>query len=345
MKTKSAVLYENSKPLVIQDLTIPKLKPGQVLVKISYTGICHSQLNEIKGLKGEDKFLPHCLGHEAGGVVEKIGPNVTKVKPGDHVVLSWIKGSGMNVPSTKYMNEKNQVVNAGAITTFSEYSVISENRVTPISKKMPLDRAALLGCAIPTGGGIIVNQIDPEPGCSMLVVGVGGIGLSSVLLADIMKCNPIVAVDINDEKLKYAKKLGATDILNSTKNDFVSFVRNLTEELGVDYAIEAAGTKSTIEKSFESVKWNGGLVVIAGNPPEGEKICIDPFELKGKKITGSWGGLTNPDVDIPKYIDMYLSGKLNLDDFITDRFRFEEINDALTLLDDGKILGRGIIEF
>lgn len=345
MKTRSAVLYENNKPLLIEDLTIPKLKPGQVLVKNIYTGICHSQLNEIKGLKGEDKYLPHCLGHEAGGIVEKIGPNVTKVKPGDHVVLSWIKGSGMDVPSTRYLNSKNQVINAGAITTFNEYSVISENRINPIPKNMPLDRAALLGCSIPTGGGIILNQIKPQSGRSLAVVGVGGIGLSSVLLADLMKCSPIIAVDINQEKLNFAKKLGATELINSTKKDWVSSIKELTGGKGVDYAVEAAGTKLTIEKSFESVKWGGGLVVIAGNPPEGEKISLNPFDLKGKNITGSWGGLTNPDIDIPKYVDMYLSGKLKLDEFITDRFKFEDINDALKLLDDGKIRGRAIIEF
>ena len=345
MKTKAAILYENNKPLVIEELTIPELKPGQVLVKIVYAGICHSQLNEIKGLKGEDKYLPHCLGHEAGGIIEQIGPKVTKVKAGDHVVLSWIKGSGMDIPSTKYRNSKNEIINAGAITTFSEYSVISENRITPIPKKMPLDKAALLGCSIPTGGGIILNQIKPSTGSSIAVVGVGGIGLSSVLLADLMDCDPIIAVDINQKKLDFSKKLGATELINSTKKDFVSSIKELTDGKGVDYAVEAAGTKITIEKSFEAVKWDGGLVIIAGNPPEREKICLNPFDLKGKKITGSWGGLTNPDVDFPKYVDLYLSEKLKLDEFITTRFKFEDINHAFELLDKGEILGRAIIEF
>jgi len=345
MKTKAAVLYKTGEDLIIEELEIPELQPGQVLVKIKYTGICHSQLNEKNGLKGEDKYLPHSMGHEAGGIVEKIGSKVTKVKPGDHVVLSWIKGLGENVPSTKYQNSKKEIVNAGAITTFGEYSVISEDKIIPISKKMPLDKATLLGCAIPTGGGIILNQIKPSPDSSIAVVGVGGIGLSSVILADIMGCNPIIAVDINQKKLDYAKKLGATVLINSSKEDFVEKIKELTDGKGVDYAVEAAGTKKTIEQAFEAVKWDGGLVIIAGNPPEGEKISIDPFDLKGKNITGSWGGLTKPDVDIPKYVDLYLSGKLKLDEFITDRFKFEDINHALEKLEKGEILGRAIIEF
>jgi len=344
MKTKAAVLYENNKPLVIEDLTIPELKPGQVLVKIVYTGVCHSQLNEIKGLKGEDKYLPHCLGHEAGGIIEKISAGVKKVKTGDNVVLSWIKGSGHDVPSTTYRNSKNEIVNSGAITTFGQYMVISENRVTPIPKEMPLDTATLLGCAIPTGGGILLNQINPKPGSSLAVIGIGGIGLSSIMLADLMNCNPLIAVDINEDKLRFAKKLGATHTINSNKTDVISGIRDLTEDKGIDYVVEAAGLKKTIEQSFEAVKWDGGLVVIAGNPPEGEKISLNPFDLKGKNITGSWGGLTRPDIDIPKYINLYLAKKLKLDEFITDRFKFDDINQAITLLDEGKILGRAVIE-
>jgi len=345
MRTRAAVLYENNKPLVIEDLKIPELKPGQVLVKIVYSGICHSQLNEIRGLKGKDKFLPHLLGHEAGGIVEQVSEGVTKVKRGDHVVLSWIKGSGKDIPSTQYCNSKNKIINAGAVTTFSEYSVISENRVTSIASEMPLDKATLLGCAIPTGGGIIMNQIKPAPGSSLAVIGAGGIGLSAILLAHMMNCHPIIAVDINDEKLKLAKKLGATEIINSNKKDFVLAISKLTNGKGIDYAVEAAGFKKTIEESFEVVKWNGGLVVIAGNPPEKEKISLNPFDLKGKKIIGSWGGLTQPDIDIPRYANLYLAGKMKLDDMITERFKFDDINNAFELLSNGKILGRAIIEF
>lgn len=365
MKTRTAVLYEFNRPLVIEELEIPELKPGQVLVKIICSGLCRSQLEEIKGGRGEDKYLPHTLGHEASAIVEEIGPNVTKVKHGDHVVLSWIKDTetvsmvrtgvhavrtqikkaGMDVSSTKYRNKDGKIINAGGVTTFGEYSVVSENRVTPIPKEMSMDKAALLGCAIPTGGGIIINQIKPTPGSSIAIIGVGGIGASAILLADVMGCNPIIAVDIKENKLEFARELGATETINSREEDFVSMILELTEGKGVDYAVEAAGLKETIEKAFASVKWGGGLVVIGGNPPHNCKICIDPFDLKGKSIIGSWGGLTKPNIDIPRYVNLYLSNKLKLDKLITDRFKFDEINQAFELLDRGEILGRAILEF
>ena len=347
MKTKVAILRELGKPLVVEELEIPKLQPGQVLVRIVYSGICRSQLNEIKGLKGDDKYLPHLLGHEAGGIVEDIGSGVTHVKSGDNVVCSWIKGLGMDVPSTKYL-KGNEIINAGAITTFGEYQVVSENRVTTINSKMPLDKATLLGCAVPTGGGIILNQIKPMLGSSLAVIGVGGLGLSAILLADLMNCNPIIAVDINDKKLKLARKLGATATINSTMIDFIEAILDITYGKGVDYAVETAGSIETIEKSLESVKWDiweGGVVVNAGNPPHGERISIDPFMLKGKRIMGSWGGLTKPERDIPLYVDLYLAGKLKLDELITNRFAFDEINRVFQLMDKGKVVGKAILEF
>ncbi|MBI4283915.1 MAG: zinc-binding dehydrogenase [Chloroflexi bacterium] len=342
-----AILRQINQPLVIEELPIPELQPGQVLVKIRYSGVCHSQLNEIKGLKGEDKYLPHTLGHEAGGIVQEIGPGVSHVKPGDHAVLSWIEGPGMGVPSTTYHKGK-EIVNAGAITTFGEYSVISENRVTPITEEMPLDKAALLGCALPTGGGIVLNQLKPAPGSSLAVIGVGGLGLSSILLADLMNCAPIIAIDINDDKLQLARRLGATETINSATTDFVSAILDITHGKGVDYAIETAGLTETIEKSFASVKWDiwdGGLLVIAGNPPHDARIAIDPFLLKGKRLTGSWGGQSRPERDIPLYVDLYLAGKLKLDELITDRFKFAEINRAFQAMDKGKLVGKAILEF
>ncbi len=316
-------------------------------MRILYSGICRSQLNEMKGLKGEDKYLPHALGHEAGGIVEEIGSGVTHVKNGEHVVLSWIKGLGMDVPSTKYL-KGDETINAGAITTFGEYQVVSENRVTPIAEKMPLDKATLLGCALPTGGGIVLNQIKPTPGSSIAVIGAGGLGLSAILLADLMNCTPIIAVDINNEKLKLAQRLGATETVNSSKIDFAWAILDITHGKGVDYVVETAGLVETIEKSLECVKWdiwNGGLVVNAGNPPHGEKISIDPFVLKGKRIAGSWGGLTKPERDIPLYVDLYLAGKLKLDELITNRFRFDEINRAFELMGNGELVGKAILEF
>jgi S-(hydroxymethyl)glutathione dehydrogenase/alcohol dehydrogenase len=211
METKAAVLFKINQPLRIIDLEIPNIKPGQVLVDIKYSGICHSQLNEIKGLKGEDKYLPHTLGHEGSGIVLEVGQNVKKVKPGDHVVLTWINGGGADVPSTIY-NSSEGSINSGPISTFMEKTVISENRLVPIPKEMPLKVAALLGCAMPTGAGIVSNNAKLNAGDSIAVFGVGGIGLSAILAASAIGAEKIIAVDIEEEKLELSKEIGATHI-------------------------------------------------------------------------------------------------------------------------------------
>ena len=168
MKTEAAVLVELGQPLVLAELVIPPLKPGQVLVEVVFSGICHTQLLEIRGYRGQDRYLPHCLGHEGSGIVRQTGPSVTKVKSGDRVILSWIKGSGADVPGTTYRWE-DRTVNAGAITTFSRYSVISENRLTLLPDGIEMREAAALGCAVPTGMGAIFNTARPRPGQSIAI--------------------------------------------------------------------------------------------------------------------------------------------------------------------------------
>ena len=206
MKTQGAVLYELQGSLRLEELILPSLKPGQVLVEIAYSGVCHTQLLEARGKRGPDRYLPHTLGHEGTGIVRELGPEVKKVKPGDRVVCSWIKGKGADVPSTQYQGQ-NQPINSGAISTFLQMAVISENRITPLPEAMPLREAALLGCAIPTGAGIVLNTLGIRPGSSVAIFGVGGIGLSTVLAANIMNATTIIAVDIFDHKLEQAKVL------------------------------------------------------------------------------------------------------------------------------------------
>jgi len=343
-KMKSVVLYELNKPLKVEELSISDLKEGQVLVKIAASGVCHSQLNEIKGKKGPDKYLPHTLGHEGAGIVEDIGPKVKKVKKGDHVVLSWIKGKGINAEPPVYFSGSNRI-NSGQLCTFNEYTVTAENRVTPISKEIPLDLAALLGCAVPTGMGVIINNAKVKEEDTVAVFGVGGIGLSVVHGAAIMKASKIIAVDIQEAKLKMAKELGATHVVNAKNEDAVKVIKDLTEGKGVDCAIESAGLRKTMEQAFESVRKDGGKAIIIGNIPPHERISIDPFALIcGRQIVGSWGGETDPDRDIPMYVDLYLSGKLKLEKMLTHRFKLEEINDAFDILEKGEA-GRIIIEF
>ncbi len=348
MKTTAAVLTKINTPLQIEELTLPPLKDGQALIEIAYSGICHSQLNEIHGLKGDDKFIPHTLGHEGSGIVLETGPGVTKVRPQDHVVLTWIKGSGHDVPSAQYVKKDGSVVNSGAISTFLTHAIISENRLIPITKAMPLKEATLLGCAIPTGAGIVNNTAKINPGQTIAVFGCGGIGLSAILMAESINKNTpsatIIAIDIMDAKLNLAQTLGATHTINAHKTDPLESVLDITSGQGVDYAIEAAGLQETMEKAFCCARDNGGLCVLAGNLPQGSTIQIDPFNLiKGKQIVGTWGGETDPDLDIPLYESSILSGKINLKPLITRSYPLTQINEAITEMEAGQI-GRSLIE-
>ncbi len=342
-KTGAAVLYALGKPLRITGLEIPELKPGQVIVDVAFSGVCHSQLNEARGLKGEDKFLPHTLGHEGSGTVVTVSEGVKKVKPGDRVVLTWIKSAGMDVPGTVYRSPEGPV-NSGAISAFMRRTVISENRLVKIPENMPLREAALLGCAVPTGAGIVLNTLNPPQGSSIAIFGAGGIGLSAILASALKKARMIIAVDVVDSKLEQAKNLGATHVINARKQDPLAAIAALTGKKGVDFAIESAGRKETMEQAFKSVRDGGGYCVLAGNLPFGEKIFIDPMDLiRGKCIAGSWGGESQPDRDIPVYIKYYLSGELKLDKLLTHTYSLKDINTALDDLENGKI-GRALVD-
>jgi S-(hydroxymethyl)glutathione dehydrogenase/alcohol dehydrogenase len=339
----AAVLYEINKKLKIEELVIPKLSTGQILVRVAYSGVCHSQLNEMRGLKGEDKYLPHTLGHEGSGIVEEIGPNVNKVKKGDHVVLTWIKCKGVQASTALYKNKKGDSINSGAIATFLTRTVVSENRIVKINNEMPLREAALLGCAIPTGAGMVINTARVKKSSTVAIFGVGGIGLSAVMASSLLGVKQIIAIDINDYKLNLAKKCGASATINTKRQEVLSKILELTDGVGVDYAIEATGNKIIMEAAFKAVTDRGGVCIIAGNPIKGEKILIDPFDLiKGKKIIGSWGGSTLPDKEIPEYIILYLSGKFKLDQLITHEYALGDINEALVNLEKGDV-GRILI--
>ncbi len=344
MKTLAAVLVEINKPLRLEELFVPELKDGQVLVKIAYSGICHSQLNEIRGLKGEDRFLPHTLGHEGSGIIEAIGSGVKKVKTGDRVVLTWIKGSGIDVPFASYQRNDGSTVNSGPISTFLTNAVISENRVVKITEALSLKEAALLGCAIPTGAGIVINTAHVSNGKSVAIFGMGGIGLSVLLAAKIKGASPIIAIDIVEDRLKQADLLGATHVLNAKKESALEGIMKITDNKGVDCAIESAGKKETMEMAFKSVCDKSGLCIIAGNLSHGQTIQIDPFDfIRGKRIIGTWGGETQLDKDIPMYADWALSGKLDLKKMICRTYELKNTNEAIEYMERYAI-GRVLIE-
>jgi len=344
MQTQAAILTQLKAPLEFWELELPSLKEGQVLVKMAYSGLCHSQLNEIKGLKGEDKFLPHTLGHEGSGQVEAVGRGVTKVVPGDNVVLSWLKGCGADVSGTQYSSKKGQV-NSGAISTFLTYAILSENRVIPIPKTMPLKEAALLGCAIPTGAGVVKNEMSIREGQSFAVFGAGGVGLSALLAAKYAKAFPLIAIDVVEEKLQKARLMGATHVVNACHHDPVQEIQKIMQGRGLDYVFESAGRREAMEKAFSALKAPGGLCVVAGNLPMGEQISIDPFDLiRGKRIVGTWGGGSKIDHDVTFYAELYLKGQFDLNSLITHEVPLEHLNDLVSELEAGRV-GRGLIKF
>jgi S-(hydroxymethyl)glutathione dehydrogenase / alcohol dehydrogenase len=343
---KAAVLERLNEPLTIRsDIKYGSPKRGQVLVKLAYSGVCHSQLMEVRGRRGVDAYLPHLLGHEGTGKVIEVGEGVTKVKADDLVVLGWLKGNGLDGGGARYgCSCEGRVINAGGVTTFNEYALISENRLAPLPPGVPMDVGVLFGCAVLTGAGIVTHDIKPEPGSAVAVFGLGGIGMSALMATMLFECSKVIAVDISTDKLDLALSFGATDVINGQTADVVSEIRKLTNNQGVDYAIEASGQTMVIEQAFDSVRRGGGQCVFASHPEHGKRINLDPYELIcGKKIRGSWGGGSNPDRDIPIFADLYLKGRFPLEKLITKRYSLNRINEALDDLENHRV-GRPLIE-
>ncbi|MDY7577030.1 zinc-binding dehydrogenase [Herbaspirillum sp. RTI4] len=343
---KAAVLKALSQPLdMVSDIAIPAPQRGQVLVKLAYSGVCHSQLMEVRGLRGPDAYLPHLLGHEGSAKVIAIGEGVTKVIPGDLVILGWIKGSGLDGGGIRYeCGHLDTSINAGGVTTFNEYALVSENRVVPLPAGIPLDVAVLFGCALPTGAGIVLNDIRPPAGSTVAVFGLGGIGMSALMATQLFDCAQVIAVDVSADKLELSRSFGATAVVDAKQSDPVAAIRALTNGTGVDYAIEASGQVSVIEQAFASVRRGGGTCVFASHPAHGARISIDPYELIcGKQIRGSWGGSSMPDRDIPLLAQLYLDGKLPLEKLISHRYRLDQINEALDDMEQHRV-GRPLIE-
>lgn len=337
MQAKAAILCTLGAALKIDTIELPPPEAGQVTVEVAFSGVCHSQLMEARGKRGDDPYLPHLLGHEGSGTVIAVGEGVTKVNIGDKVVLGWIKGSGMNVAGPK-LRQGDHVINAGAVTTFATRTIVSENRLVRLPEGIPMDLAVLFGCAILTGAGIVCNQIKPAPGSTVAVFGLGGIGISALMALGLFDCSTVIAVDIEDAKLELARECGATHTINSSRTEVAREIARLTHDRGVDYSIEASGSIASIETAFESVRKFGGLCVFASHPPAGEKIALHPHDLiSGKRIEGSWGGGCDPDVDIPKFASLYLAGKLPLQKLLGKRYRLDQVNEALDDLEQRKI--------
>ncbi len=350
--TKAAILEKSCSELIIDEIELPKkLECGQVLVKILYSGICGSQIGEIDAKKGVDNYLPHLLGHEAVGIVEECGSGVRYVKKDDFVILHWRKGLGIDALPASYL-WKGKKLNSGCITTFSEYSVISENRMTKINTNyMHSEKVKclpLLGCAVTTGLGAVSNDAKVRMGESVLIVGAGGIGLNIIQGSVLAGAYPIIAVDIIDTRLQLAKKLGATHCINSSKQNITEEVRKILKEFGqekgADVCIDNTGNTAIISLCYELAHEKGRTVCV-GVPNSKENISIHSLPLHfGKSITGSHGGETIPQEDIPRYLKLIDAGKLDLTSLVTEEYSLDDINIAIHRMRSGELAGRCIIK-
>ncbi|MEM7576708.1 MAG: zinc-binding dehydrogenase [Planctomycetota bacterium] len=349
--THAAILVQQNQPLVVDDVELPNvLSPGQVRVEIKHSGVCGSQLGEIAGVKGPDKWLPHLLGHEGGAVVLETGPGVRHVREGDHVVMHWRPGNGIDAGPGTYRWQGSPLpderLNAGPITTFQRHAVVSENRLTAIPKDVPLDVAALFGCPITTGLGVVENDANLKPGHALVVWGSGGVGLTIIQVAAMVSATPIVAVDLHEHRLQLARNLGATHTVHAadqSPQDLADHIETLIGEKPY-CVVDNTGLPAVIQAAYDLTA-NHGRTVLVGVPRHDADTTLHTLPLHfGKTLKGSEGGSCQPAQDIPRYLKLVATGRLNIDALITHRYGFEDINRAVNDLRDGIVTGRCMVD-
>lgn len=341
---KAAILKKLNSPLIIDYVNFDGvLLNGQVLVKIKYSGICGSQLGEIEGIKGKDKYLPHLMGHEGIGEVVETNRKVRKVKKGDHVLLHWMPSNGLNSPLPRY-EWKNKKLNAGNLTTFNTYAVVSENKLTKISKKQSDNtKILLLGCTASTAIGSAKKLTKLSADDYVAVSGCGAIGLNIIQYAKFVGVKNIIAVDINDEKLNLAKKIGANYILNSNKINFLKYFKKKFPA-GINNFFECTGNTRVISDAFECLNKNNGTQILIGVPKYKDKAYFYTLDLHlGKKLVGCKGGDFKPDVDLNEYFKILNNKNFLLQDFIANEIELKDINDVFSDMRKNKLLGKCII--
>lgn len=334
----AAILTQTRAPLEIAELRMPeRLSFGQVHVRIHYSGICGAQLNEIEAAKGEDKFLPHLLGHEGSGTVVAVGEGVKRVKAGDRVVLHWRQSAGLQCEPPKY-NWNGKTVNAGWVTTFNDEAIISENRLTVIPPDFPLHLAPLFGCAVTTAVGVVNNDAQIKIGQSVVIFGVGGVGLNIAQAAQMVSANPIVGVDLLDSKLTMAREWGLTHAFNSrTEGDALAAkIREIVGAGGADVVVDTTGNARVIEEAYNLTHADGRTILV-GVPRKGDNASIYTLPLHFKKILkGSHGGSVSPDIEIPRLIKLVAQNKMRLEGLVTHTFPLHQINEAIAALRSGE---------
>ena len=374
MKVRAAVLnamgaampYAKSKPLAIEELELRPPGPGEVLVRMGAAGLCHSDLSVING--DRPRPTPMALGHEAAGVVEELGAGVTDLKKGDHVVLVFIPscghcnpcaegrpalcepGAASNTAGTLLSGERRLFKDGKPVhhhmgcSAFAEAAVVSRHSIVKVDPALPLEEAALFGCAVLTGVGAVVNTAQVRAGSTVAVVGLGGVGLASIIGAVAAGARTVVAVDLSDDKLALAKQLGATHTFNAATPDLVEQVKQATKG-GVDYAIEMAGSTRAFETAYRITR-RGGTTVTAGLPPPAATWAMPSTNLVAEErtIKGSYIGTCVPSRDLPRYIQLYRAGKLPVNRLMTGKLKLEDINEGFDLLHEGKAV-RQVVTF
>jgi S-(hydroxymethyl)glutathione dehydrogenase/alcohol dehydrogenase len=362
---KAAVLYEPNTPLQVVDVEQQGPRAGEARVKVMAAGICHSDWHIMNG--DWQVPLPMVLGHEAAGIVEEIGPGVTTLKPDDHVIFSFRPHCGrclycslgrsnlcdghtsprwMMLDGTHRLARNGQPINQMArIGTFSERVVCAAEMLMPIRKEMPWPQAALMGCCVPTGVGAVTRCAEVEAGASVVVIGCGGVGLNVVQGARLAGAAKIIACDLLDNKLAFAREFGATHTVNASRDKVVEQVRALTGGRGADYAFDAIGGEATTLQIVEAIR-PGGTAVIVGMAALNVRAPITPYNmaLQEKSIKGTMYGSVRPNIDFPKLVDLYLDGRLKIDELVSRTYKLEDINEGFTALRTGQV-ARGVVVF
>jgi len=363
MKTRAAVAWEAGKPLSIEEVDLEGPRAGEVMVKLVATGVCHTDAYTLSGADPEGVF-PSILGHEGAGVVVEVGPGVTSVAVGDHVIplytpecgkckfclsgktnlcqaIRATQGKGLMPDGTSRFSKNGKTIyHYMGTSTFSEYTVLPEIAVAKISKAAPLDKVCLLGCGITTGIGAVLNTAKVEPGSTVAVFGLGGIGLSVIQGAVMAKASRIIAVDINEDKFEMARLLGATDFVNPKNYDktIQEVIVDLTDG-GVDYSFECIGNVNVMRSALECCHKGWGESVIIGVAGAGQEISTRPFQLvTGRVWRGSAFGGVKGRTQLPDYVERYMKGEIKIDEFITYTMPLDRINEAFDLMHDGKAI-------
>ena len=350
MKSKAAIDVEQGKPLVIDEVDIPDPEPNQVQVKLFSSGVCHTQL----AFMDMPVPRPALLGHEGTGVVVTKGSAVDHVKEGDHVIVTWVnrhspKGPLQRSAPTNPVTYQGKACGGNA-ATWSEYVLANEAVIVPIPNDVPTDITCIIGCAVLTGAGAVMHTARVHQEQSVVIFGIGGIGVSALQAAKNLNAFPIIAVDLQDAKLEYAMHMGATHVINAANEDPIARVHEITGG-GADFAFDAIGVDITAQQIFEATRPggigadnHGGMSVLIGFAQGEVPLNMNQMMLTQRTYRGSFGA-SRPDEDFPMFIRWYQEGKLNLQEMVTDRFKLEEINEAVEKMRKGQILGRGIIEY